>query len=67
MPKWITTAEAEQFLEQVWKDMTGCYSPAELRQMEREERENYNDNMRCAAWWCGSDTFVDYDGIVRKV
>lgn len=64
--KW-TREEIEADLDQIHKDMTGNYSPAERCAMEAAERENYNRNISAASWWAGSDTYRDYDGNVRKI
>ena len=60
--RWISRAEAEADLEQLYKDMTGNYSPAELRQMEQEERDNYNENMKGIS---EVNDYIDYDGYRR--
>lgn len=38
------------------------YTPAERRQMEREETENYNEHIRTAAFYAGATEWQDYDG-----
>jgi len=43
------------------------YSPAELAQMDAEERYTHDRNARSAAFWTDSKTYVDYDGKVRQL
>jgi len=61
-------AEAEAWLQNYEKEQGYLpYSPAELAQMETEERANHNSNARSIAFWTGSKTYVDYDGKVRQL
>ena len=45
-----------------------CFSPREQREYgDLDERENYNENMKSAAFWIGADSYQDYDGNKRRL
>lgn len=48
------------------RDVLGEFTREELIQIEREEKRNYNRNIRSAFWWSGSKTWIDADGIERE-
>jgi len=65
---WPTREEGLAAYEQARKEILGDeYTPAELKAMEQAERENHNKHNASIAWWCGSRTYKDYDGIERKI
>jgi hypothetical protein len=66
-PRIPSRDEINAELDARLRDMYDEYTPAERRAMEQAERENYNKNIRCAVWWAGGDTYVDYDGNTRNV
>lgn len=58
----------EAYLHQVAKEIgVEAYSPAELRQMEAEERETHNRNHASITFWGGGNEYKDYDGNWRDV
>jgi len=48
------------------KEVLGEFTREELIQIEREEKENYNHNIRSAFWWSGSKTWIDSNGKERE-
>ena len=47
--------------------MAGELTVAERRAEAKEDRENYNQHMINAAFYAGSETYVDFDGKVSHV
>jgi len=61
-------ASGEAYYLQVRKELEiDPYTPAELAEMEAEERYTHDSNARAAAFWTDSKTYVDYDGKVRQL
>lgn len=58
----------EESLQQIEKEMgLKPYTEAEKSHFEQEEREHYNQEESANAFWAGSDTYVDFDGLIRDV
>lgn len=60
--------KARANLERMEKEMGHRpYTGAELREIEAEERATHNKNAAEAAVWGDDRTYIDYDGVIRKV
>ena len=58
----------EAYYLQVRKEMgIDPYSPAELAEMEAEERYTHDKNAASGAFWTGSHTWIDSNGNVREL
>lgn len=67
-PSSASRKRAEDDLQQTEKELGfRPYTQAELDQMELEDRDHHNREESAGAWWGGSDTYIDYDGNIRKV
>ena len=61
-------SQGEAYYLQVRKEMgIDPYSPAELAEMEAEERYTHDKNAASGAFWSGSDTWIDSYGNVREL
>ena len=70
LPRFSTSREeAELDLDQLYKDMTGRYTQAELCQMKWDELRNQSQHIGAARWWAGDsdEMYTDGDGFVRYV
>lgn len=65
---WMNKAEAEQYLTDLDREMTGTYTCEELQTMKQEAREAYNTRAADMAFWHTVDnTYIDYDGQLRTL